>query len=562
MLTALATADTYHESELREQLSNLRSLLMLSILMMESRDEKQILHLASTCVPAIAGCHFRAINMEGGTMADPALANSPAIAGLEAQIDSLANPGGPVDLEGDTWAWAYGLGGLSRIGFLVVGGAAEPPDSETFLLRVLAQQTGAALASARLHLQERDTATKLAQLNADLETNVQALKRSMDIHKRLTQATLHGQGQEGIAKAIHELTGLSVAVEDRYGNLRAWAGGNRPDPYPKDPPAKREQLLRRLYRDPRAVRDGGRLLAMARARGDLLGVLVLVDPSGTAGEHELVALEHGATVLAMELAHLRSVAESELRLRRDLVEALLSGTEEESVLAYAQGLGYDLQRPHWVVVAEGRGRTRDDEFFFHSVRRAAREMFVGELIVARKGAIVILANRQVEWEEFRQAILRELGGGRCRLGIGGQGKRPSDFVRSYREALLALKMLRSYSHEDRSLSFDASGVYRLLCGVEDLAHVEGFVREWLGKLIDYDAQKGSDLVKTLSHYLEYGGSCDSAAATLFVHRSTVKYRLQRVREITGCDLNDPNVRFNMQLSTRAWQTLQALSSSR
>jgi hypothetical protein len=32
-----------------------------------------------------------------------------------------------------------------------------------------------------------------------------------------------------------------------------------------------------------------------------------------------------------------------------------------------------------------------------------------------------------------------------------------------------------------------------------------------------------------------------------------------VREITGFDLNDPNVRFNLQLSTRAWQTLQALS---
>jgi DNA-binding PucR family transcriptional regulator len=560
MLTALAT--TVPDSTLREQLSNLRSLLMLSILMMESRDEEQILHLASTCVPAIASCHFRAITVDGRTLSEPARSKGGASADLEAQIASLDNPGGPVHFEGDEWAWAYGLGGLSRSGFLVVGGDAEPPDHETFLLRVLAQQTGAALASARLHLQEHDTAEQLATLNSELETTVQALKRSMDIHKRLTQATLDGKGQEGIAKAIFELTSYPVAVEDRYGNLRAWAGPNRPEPYPKDPPAKREQLLRRLFRDPRAMRDGGRLLALARARGDLLGVLVLIDPSGTAGEHELVALEHGATVLAMELAHLRSVAESELRLRRDLVEALLSGTEEESVLAYAQGLGYDLQRPHWVIVAEGRGRTRDDEFFFHSIRRAARELSVGELIVSRKGAIVILANRQVDWEEFRQTILRELGGGRCRLGIGAQGGKPADFVRSYREALLALKMLRSYSHDDRSLSFDASGVYRLLCGVEDLAHVDGFVREWLGKLIDYDTQKGSDLVKTLSHYLEYGGSCDSAAGTLFVHRSTVKYRLQRVREITGFDLNDPNVRFNLQLSTRAWQTLQALSASR
>src|ERR1700758_1485382 len=100
MLTALASADTFHESELREQLSNLRSLLMLSILMMESRDEKQILHLASTCVPAIAGCRFRAINMDGRTTAEPTLANGPALARLEAQIEGLENPGGPVHLDG------------------------------------------------------------------------------------------------------------------------------------------------------------------------------------------------------------------------------------------------------------------------------------------------------------------------------------------------------------------------------------------------------------------------------------------------------------------------------
>jgi len=43
-----------------------------------------------------------------------------------------------------------------------------------------------------------------------------------------------------------------------------------------------------------------------------------------------------------------------------------------------------------------------------------------------------------------------------------------------------------------------------------------------------------------------------------VHRSTLKYRLQQIRDITGSDLNDPDARFSMQLSTRAWRTLSAL----
>jgi DNA-binding PucR family transcriptional regulator len=45
---------------------------------------------------------------------------------------------------------------------------------------------------------------------------------------------------------------------------------------------------------------------------------------------------------------------------------------------------------------------------------------------------------------------------------------------------------------------------------------------------------------------------------LAIHRSTLKYRLQRIREISRRDLSDPDTQFNLQLATRAWQTLQAL----
>jgi hypothetical protein len=99
MLTALAT--TVPDSTLREQLSNLRSLHMLSILMMESRREEQILHLASTCVPAIASCHFRAITVDGRTLSEPARSGGATSADLEAEIATLDNPGGPVHLVGD-----------------------------------------------------------------------------------------------------------------------------------------------------------------------------------------------------------------------------------------------------------------------------------------------------------------------------------------------------------------------------------------------------------------------------------------------------------------------------
>ena len=88
--------------------------------------------------------------------------------------------------------------------------------------------------------------------------------------------------------------------------------------------------------------------------------------------------------------------------------------------------------------------------------------------------------------------------------------------------------------------------------------------EWLGPLIDYDAQRGTPLVLTLSEYLDCGGNYDTSAKALSVHRSTLKYRqyrLRRIRQVSGHDLGLPDVHFNLQVATNAWRTLQVLRES-
>jgi sugar diacid utilization regulator len=549
------------DAELRNQLSNLQALLMLSILMTESGDAGKILELAATSMPSFGRCHLLGVHLaQDGWRATEIQPAGPAIrTEMEKQLGALGPSGGPVAIPGEAWGWALPLRSLEgHIGYFIAGAPEEPSASEQFLLRVLAQQTGVALANAHLHARDRATAAELRAANAALAETVQALRQSTRIHDRFTRVAVAGEGQEGIARAAHELTGYPVAVEDRHGNLRAWAGPDRPDPYPKDRPARREEMLRRALREGRPVRAGDRLVAIANPGAGVLGVLALVDPDRTAGEQEQIALEHGATVLAMELARLRSLAEAELRLRRDLVEELLSGTDDESARERAQALGYDLERRHRVVVVEGGGPTFDEDGFFYGVRRAARNTGIGVMQVARRGAVVVLCDADVSWERFRAAVLAELGGGRCRVGVGSLCERPGDFPRSYREAQLALKILNAAGGDDRVACYEDLGVYQILSEAEDPATVERFVRRWLGALIDYDSRKHAELIPTLSRYLECGGSYDATAAALSVHRNTLKYRLRRIREISGFDLANPATNFNLHLATRAWQTLQSL----
>jgi hypothetical protein len=84
------------------------------------------------------------------------------------------------------------------------------------------------------------------------------------------------------------------------------------------------------------------------------------------------------------------------------------------------------------------------------------------------------------------------------------------------------------------------------------------VIHWIGALIDYDREHHSELLKTLFAYLNEFGALEATAAKLYVHRNSLRYRLMRIAELTGWDLNDPEHRFHLNLACRAWLVLQAL----
>jgi sugar diacid utilization regulator len=553
--------DTAQEN-LRERLGEFRALLVISLLMTESVNEDQILELAVSSAPGLGSWRVEGYSFTDGQWRPGIPCPDPSPPGLAGRLAALGAAGGKVELAGRGWAWAYPLRGADGLlGHLVASCDLEPSAEERFLIQVLAQQTGVAVSNARLHAKERATAAELAATNAALAGTVTSLQRSMDIHERLTRVAVSGEGQPGIARALHELTGMPVAIEDRYGNLSAWAGPGQPSPYPKESFAKREQVLRRLMRAGRPVRDGERLILLASPRSDVIGVLALIDPGHTADKADLVALEHGATVLSMELARLRGIADTELRLRRDLVHDLLAGIDDESALPRAEALDYDLRRPHRVVIVEGKGRARAHDALLGAVRRAMRRGRQAGLFETWSGAVAIVTADQVSWEQFRRAIVSDLGG-QCYIGVGGFCARPSELPRSLREAQLALRLQKTLLPGSGACEYPKLGIFRMLAAIPDLTDVDRFVRDWLGSLLDYDERRKAELVHTLTQYLEHGGNYDATAAELSVHKSTLKYRLQRIRELTGLELNDPDVHFNLQLATRAWGTLQALHDER
>jgi sugar diacid utilization regulator len=537
--------------QLRRQLSNLHALFVLGMVMTESRDAAEILRLAVSAVPSL-GAEAATAVLRDGRGAPTVPAGAFAADDLPAQLDALGRHEGPVRAGRWAWARAFPLHGVGvHRGHLVVAAAAAPSPDDEFLWRVLAHQAGSSLANAELHAEERSQAAALAAANEQLAATVADLERTVGIHEALARVSAAGTGEVGIAEAVHALTGRSVAVEDPFGNLRAWAGPGRPEIYPKPDTRRRRKLLDKLAAGGAAVRDGDRLLAPARPRDEVLGVLALADPAADVTPLDLVALQHGAVVLAMELAHRRSLAEAELRMRHGLVHDLVTGTDAASAYRRAEALGYDLHRPHQVVAVAGPA---DEELLAAAVERAAAPLGLGALTGRRSGATILLVPAPARARDLLAALDDRLGA--VAVGVGGRAERPEDFPTACEQAFTALEVRRGSATPHGVSSYDELGVFRLLAAAGRGAELEEFVRQWLGALLDYDAQHSADLVRTLAEYLECGGNYDDTAKAVAVHRSTLRYRLQRIREISGYDLADVDSRFNLHAATRAWRLLR------
>ena len=90
-----------------------------------------------------------------------------------------------------------------------------------------------------------------------------------------------------------------------------------------------------------------------------------------------------------------------------------------------------------------------------------------------------------------------------------------------------------------TLAFEETGAYRLLLPAlsEDPGELERFYEETIAPLSAYDEQYETELVATVEAYLGNDGNVTPTAETMFTHRHTIRYRLERVKELSGHDIS-------------------------
>jgi sugar diacid utilization regulator len=541
--------------ESRGDVAALRGLLVLSSRMLSCDSQDEVLRLALTAFPSVSTLRPLGVYLEQKHAGRP-----PSYlawfgpADPIAQLHALAGSDGRLaDGVGERWNYAASMRSTrGLLGYLVVSANDVPGPAERFFLGALAQQTAAAVAAARQRAARPFGPPSVAVNVPGGQLFAAESLRRWRASELMTDAVLRG-GVEEMARAASALTRMPVAIVDQFGHLqtRAAEGPERVEWNHVSTPSFQD--LNAAATAGKSIRLRQTLIAAAVDGRDVLGGVLMTDAAGTADPFVVYVVERSAVLLGGELAHRRELARLQTRLRGDFVLELLNGVDNEEAFRRAALLGHDLQLPHRVVVIRGDALAHPG---IESALRSAIRPPARPLVGCRPDLVVALVPDELDGHEIHAALKRIRPHKNSSIGVGGKVVHPSQSGRSYTEALRALRVRERSEVPDGVTSFADLGLYQILEERERGGAVDEFIQRWLGPLIGYDSQRQAGLVNTLAHFLDCGGNYDQTARSLLIHRSTLRYRLRRIRDVAGIDMADVDTRLNLHVATRAWRVLE------
>lgn len=352
-------------------------------------------------------------------------------------------------------------------------------------------------------------------------------------HLEMVGAVLAGDGLERIAEIAARYTGAPVVVlvprlglpREDWASYERYVASRLAGARPTRPPEVTAEV---------PIVSGG---------AELGAVLMLAGPAAAdAGEYLHVAAVAALTEVAVAEArdeteqNLRGSFIDELRTREDL--------EDGDIVRRARRLGSDLSGGAVALCADPQGRAAGRLLAAIAAERPdALAQLVGERVYALLPGTLEEA-RRVATRIARQAV----------VGISSRYSAPGELRRALEEAELVLEVTAAGRAPEQDIG---SGTYRLLFRVlaSHPEEVRSFYEDTVAAIVRYDEQYTTELRSTLEAYLAQNCNMNATAQTIYAHRHTVSYRLERVRELTGLDPFTSEDRERLGLGLKAYRII-------
>jgi sugar diacid utilization regulator len=312
-----------------------------------------------------------------------------------------------------------------------------------------------------------------------------------------------------------------------------------------------------------------RILAPIVVHDDIYGYIWIIADDRPLNDLDRMAIESGAMVAALMILYQEASQNAEASLKGGLLSQLIQGdTRSETVLVdQALRYGVNLNAPFVLLMIDalppGNHRMaasvsdaeRESQSGLQVYRRVSRlaaqhgwrsvvGQFAGQVVMLTPAdsdlAAITTALHEPAAQHDREAV-------RLRVAISAPQRGAGQVITAYAQCRDALHIAARLGDQRHTVYFESLGyLHALFRAGRDSLNANPYV-PILRRLLP---EQQADLFHTLEVYLDGGGNGVRTAEVLNIHRSTLNYRLGRIAEICGVELEDPLERTNLQIALK------------
>ncbi|HHX30790.1 MAG TPA: PucR family transcriptional regulator [Clostridiaceae bacterium] len=422
------------------------------------------------------------------------------------------------------------------------------------------------------------------------------LGRINDFNRTVREIMLRQGGMTAIAKEIYLATGAPVAIrDDMFRETHFYC-----------PDEAKAALIEDDYRELLASMESGREGLLPRTRSQEVSVgknglrrfsvpiyfdnlhygsIFFWDTDGSLRAQDLFVIESITTLIALDILNRTTLVERENVHQTTFLEQLLNEdpAEQAKAIETADLYRFDPSLPSQMIVLimdqdqtvrmtpnnsrmiknlntgllNLTNRLKSEyQGFFLSTRQTDRAVFLlqfdNECPVDGRHS---LCKRFIE---VLINCLKERGADLYTfIGVGSCVPSYRQLPASLHQAEQSVRILLSRGDRGESVLFyDDLGLLRVLGHPLLREDALAYAEEILSALEEHDASQRGDLIETIRVYFESGGNLKRVSEVLFTHYNTIIYRINRIRDVYGIDLRDPETAFNFQLALKIKELIQ------
>lgn len=357
-----------------------------------------------------------------------------------------------------------------------------------------------------------------------IDKQASLLRMSEGIYKDLTSLVLDNRGIQAVANKVSSLLNSPIQLVDKTGDIIVSS------------PTDTKEISSAHLRSWNITVD-------QQVEGKLF------IEKDKLNDFELVCVEQARLVFSLELMRRKTALETELKLRGDFIDELLSGLLLSKQIIINKGTQLGLKPELLWEIAIVEYRSEKAPLFIETLRElikdgSQRRSTRSYVHVLPERVVLLLASLDDDrgaqnlaqdddsWTGILALFLEKWKG--ARIGFGGQTKL-WELNRSYLEAKKAIALGTRINPQQQVYRYKDIELFQLLMDTSKTVEMDKFVEKKLSILQQYDKDHQAGLIKTLYFYIHTNGSLMETAKHLFIHRNSVKYRIDKIKEL--CDIN-------------------------